>query len=204
MAEPVQCGLVLLAAGGSRRMGRPKQLLAVGGQPLVRHMAGIALAAPVSPVVVVLGACAAEIAPTLDGLSVHVVTHPHWAEGMGSSLRAGVAAALRLAPQLRELFIVLADQPNLTVAHLREMLDVRHRTGRSLIASVSDGIAMPPVLFAAAHFPRLLALRGDAGARALLHGEDAAFVPVPAGPLLDLDTPADYAALIQREATGRE
>ena len=85
-------GLVLLAAGASSRMGQPKQLLPIHGKPLLRHVAEIALSAPVSPVVIVLGANAAQIKPTLDGLALHVIVNAAWRDGMASSLRAGIQA----------------------------------------------------------------------------------------------------------------
>ena len=110
MAENFSCGLILLAAGASTRMGRPKQLLPVRGRPLLRHVVEACLAAPVSPVIVVLGANSAEIAPCLGGLAVHVVVNAGWAEGMGSSLRAGLEALAALAPAAKNLVIALAER----------------------------------------------------------------------------------------------
>lgn len=202
MAEssPVSCGLIVLAAGASRRMGRPKQLLPIGGVPLLRHVVENLLEGPVAPVVVVLGAQAEVIAPVLDGLAVHRVVNADWAEGMGSSLRAGVAAALELAPQLSGLMVVLGDQPGLTAAHLWRLEEARRQTGRAVVASESGGVAMPPVLFAPEFFPRLLALRGDAGARSLLQSAGTELVVVPVGDLVDLDTVGDYVAFTRRAA----
>ncbi len=192
------CGLIVLAAGASRRMGRPKQLLPIGGVPLLRHVVENLLEGPVAPVVVVLGAQAEAIGPVLDGLAVHRVVNAEWAEGMGSSLWAGVAAALELAPQVSGLMVVLGDQPGLTAAHLGRLQEAHRRTGRAVIASERGGVAMPPVLFAAEYFPKLLALRGDAGARALLHSAGEELVVIPGGELVDLDTADDYAAFLRR------
>ncbi|MBK8476451.1 MAG: nucleotidyltransferase family protein [Opitutaceae bacterium] len=202
MAEPspFSYGLVVLAAGASRRMGRPKPLLPIGGVPLLRYVVANLLEGPVAPVVVVLGAQVEVIAPVLDGLPVHRVVNAGWAEGMGSSLRAGVAAALELAPQLSGLMVVLGDQPGLTAAHLRRLEEARRRTGRAVIASQSGGVAMPPVLFAAEYFPRLLTLRGETGARALLQAAGEELVVVPASELVDLDTIDDYADFTRRVA----
>ena len=195
--DPSSCGLVLLAAGASQRMGRPKQLLPVAGKPLVRHVAESLLAGSLRPVVVVLGAHAAEVAAALDGLDVHRVVNPDWAEGLGSSLCAGVSALQQLEPRLAELIVALADQPNLSPAHLERLRETRRRTSRAVVASECRGARMPPVLFAAEYFPRLLALRGDAGARGLLQAAGAALAVVPADDLVDLDTPADYEAFIR-------
>ncbi len=196
MAENDSCGLVLLAAGASTRMGRPKQLLPVAGRPLVRLATEVALAAPVSPVVVVLGARAGEIAPALDGLRVHAVTNESWADGMGSSIRTGVRAALELDPQLAALIIALADQPGVSAGHLGRLIATRRERGRDIVASASGGIAQPPALFAAAWFPRLLALPGDAGARTLLTEQRDSLALVPLAVAADLDTPDDYARFI--------
>src|ERR1700679_1330829 len=91
MNDPQRLGAVILAAGASRRMGRPKALLEIGGRALVVRAAEAALAAPVWPVVVVLGAEASKIRPVLARLPVLIVENPAWAEGMASSLRTGLA-----------------------------------------------------------------------------------------------------------------
>lgn len=192
MAENHPCGLVLLAAGASTRMGRPKQLLPVGGRPLVRHAAEAALAAPVSPVVVVLGAHAGETAPVLDGLRTHVVTNDNWRDGMGTSIRAGVRAALRLDPALAAVIIALADQPGVPAKHFSRLITTWREYDRSIVASESDGIAQPPALFTAAWFSRLLALQGDVGARILLMEQRANLALVSLADAADLDTPRDY------------
>jgi molybdenum cofactor cytidylyltransferase len=174
-------------------MGRPKQLLPVGGRPLLRRVAEAALAAPVSPVIVVLGAQAMKIAPCLDGLDVHAIVHAAWAEGMGSSLRAGMREVLRAAPQIEAVIVALADRPDFSATHAAQLIVTHARTGRSIVASESGGTRLPPVLFGKKHFPELLALSGEAGARAVIeaHPEDVATVPLAAA-AADLDTPEDY------------
>jgi len=201
MTEPLRCGLILLAAGESRRMGRPKQLLPIGGQPLLRHVVTSLLNAPVSPFLVVLGSQAAEIAPVLDGLPVQIVINQAWAEGRSSSLRAGVIALEQLVPQLDGLMVALADQPGLTAGHLAALLHRHRKTGRSIVASTVADQAMPPVFFSAAWFPRLRTLTGDQGASALLQtpGVELAHVPLSDG--TDLDTPEDYQRLTGQRPT---
>lgn len=173
-------------------MGRAKQLLPVGGVPLVRHAALAALAAPVAPVVVVLGAHAEEVRPALDGLALHPVVNPGWAEGMGSSVRAGLAAVLALAPALEAVIIALADQPGVTAEHLASLVARHRQHPGGIVATEAAGMAGPPVLFAARWFPRLREARGDAGARELLRAEAGAVVRVPLASTADLDTPEDY------------
>jgi molybdenum cofactor cytidylyltransferase len=198
MADDFSCALLLLAAGASSRMGRPKQLLPVDGQPLLRLIAERALTAPVSAVVVVLGAHVSEIAPCFAGLPVKIVVNENWAEGMGSSLRAGVEAISALTPAPQGVVIALGDQPDFSAAHVIHLIEMWRASHSSIVASEANGVLMPPALFAANHFPDLLSLRGDAGARSLfqLHTREVPFVPMAAA--CDLDTPEDYTAYLER------
>lgn len=193
MAETCQCGLILLAAGASRRMGQPKQLLPIAGQPLVRHVAAQVIRGPVSPVVVVLGAAADQVAPTLSGLPVRVAVNPDWEEGLGSSIRAGLAATLAERPTLDAVIVALADQPGLPAGHLAALVERFRAGGGSIVASQVGTARVPPVLFARDWFPRLQELTGDAGARDLLREHAAATLVVPLPSNDDLDTPEDYA-----------
>lgn len=198
MTERDNCGLILLAAGASRRMGRPKQLLPVAGRPLLRLAAETALAAPVSPVVVVLGAHAAEITPCLDGLPVQIVVHARWERGMGSSLRAGLQALTAGTPGLAAVIVALADQPDCPADHLARLIATQRTTGRTIVASASGGVLGPPALFTAQWFPRLLRLDGETGARRLLQEQRESVAIVPREAAADLDTPEDYARFTAR------
>jgi len=184
---------VLLAAGGSRRMGRPKQLLTVGGQPLLRLVTERMLQAKVSPVMVVLGAESELIAPTLAHLPVHIVVNPAWPEGMGSSIRVGVEAALSHTPGLEALIVSLGDQPGLPEGHLDQLIARYHQGRCSLVASRHGPHRLPPVLFGREWFSALRTLTGDAGAREILRAERPDFASVPLSDATDIDTPDDYA-----------
>ncbi len=192
MIEKFSCALVLLAAGASQRMGRPKQLLPVAGRPLVRLVAEQALAAPVTSVTVVLGAHAAQIGSSLDGLPVQIVVHDQWERGMGSSLRAGVEAVLAASPETKAVIVALADQPGCSAAHFARLIETHQSTGRTIVASATGAMIGPPVLFAAHWFHRLRQLEGEVGARELLREQRAATASVPLETAADLDTPADY------------
>ncbi|MFZ9746982.1 MAG: NTP transferase domain-containing protein, partial [Opitutaceae bacterium] len=139
--RPFPCGLIILAAGASTRMGQPKQLLEVGGQPLLLRAVAAALAAPVWPVVVVLGAHAAVLRPLLAPQPVLVVENAAWAEGMASSLREGVAALAQFSRRLEAAVVVLADQPALDAAVIRRLIAAHHASGRALVAARDAGAA---------------------------------------------------------------
>lgn len=196
MIEPGPVGAVVLAAGGSTRMGEEKQLLVHQGESLVRRAARSARAAVDGPVVVVLGAAAEAVGRELDGLDIVPSPHAEWREGMGSSLAAGVGNLSQLAPYLAGALLLLIDQPLIAlpypaslVAHFRssdvDLAATRYRR--------EEGAAVgPPAVFARHLFPRLMALSGDQGARSLLTDPSLRRTFLTHEPAaIDWDTPAD-------------
>ncbi len=181
-------GVVVLAAGGSARMGRAKQLLPYLGHSLVEHAARTALASGAAEVIVVVGAHADEVRARLRNLKVRVVLNAEWAEGMGGSVAKGVAA---LSDAIDTAVVALGDQPRITPAHLR----ILGEHGGRIVASSYDGVVGAPCAFARSEFSRLVALRGDEGARSLIRAEDVATIPFAAANL-DVDTPLDYQTLV--------
>ena len=187
-------GVVLLAAGGSSRLGRAKQLLPYLGRTLVEHAARTALASGAAEVVVVVGAEAAAVRAALAGLRVRIVENGEWAEGMGGSIARGVAA---LGPDLDAAVVALGDQPRITPAHLRTLAERIGETGKPIVASSYDGVLGAPCAFAREEFARLAALEGDVGARRLVRsGEEPVEMVEFAGANLDIDTPEDVRALL--------
>ncbi|WP_031078397.1 nucleotidyltransferase family protein [Streptomyces sp. NRRL WC-3742] len=185
---------LVLAAGGGRRLGgRPKALIRYGGRPLVEHTVAVARAGGCPEVVVVLGAAAAQVRTTAHLPGCRLVANPDWASGMGSSLRAGLAA---LPPGVSAALVLLVDTPGVTPAAVARLL-AAHRAGAELAAAAYGGRRGHPVLIGARHFAEAAAgAHGDSGARALLaaHAAETALVEcadvaVPD----DLDTPADLA-----------
>jgi CTP:molybdopterin cytidylyltransferase MocA len=168
---------VILAAGASRRLGRPKQIVEIEGEPLVHRIARIALTA-CDDVAVVGGAV--PLRDALLDLPVALVENVFWAEGISSSIRAGVT----WASHADSVLLLTCDQTLLDTTHLHALL----RAGR-LAASRYAGVLGVPAVFPRAYFPALLALEGDRGAQPLL--EDAVPVDWPAG-AHDLDTEADF------------
>ena len=185
---------VVLAAGASRRMGRPKQLLPLSGTTLLGTALAAARGARLDELVLVLGADAERIGAAVDTRGVRVVVAADHAEGMGASLRTGVAA---LGPEIERVAILLGDQPRVGAALVDAVLDRHRRSGLPAAAVSSGGLLQPPVVADRRLWPQLLAARGDSGLRALLRTvprmvatlsvEDAA---------LDVDTPDDYRRLL--------
>lgn len=191
-----RCGLVILAAGASRRMGSPKQLIEIDGRPLLVRAIEAALAAPVWPVVVVLGANAVAIRPVIGHLPVLVIENPAWSEGMAASIREGVATLRQFSRTLDAAVLALCDQPGFSAATVESLLAAHRATTRGIVAARYAGRLGAPALFAREHFAALTALTGEEGARDLLNADPARVAAVELPELArDLDTPADLEGL---------
>ena len=188
--------LLLLAAGASTRMGRPKQLLPYHGRTLLRHAAETAVASGCMPIVLVTGALHNELLAEVTDLPIQAVRNANWESGMASSIQAGLAAVAPAQP--RAVLIMLTDQPLVTPELLQQLVAQQQQTQAPIVATAYADTLGVPALFAAAQFPALRQLRGAQGASRLIAGLSAAVAHVsfPAG-LLDVDTPAEYAALLQ-------
>lgn len=184
---------IILAAGASRRLGRPKQLVQFEGRPLL--MRAIEAARSADEVFVVLGATAEEIRRELHGDEFNAVINSEWEEGIASSIRAGVNAAVET--QTEGVLLMACDQPRVSAAHLQELRRAFEECGGDrIVASEYAGVVGIPAVFPRAEFAALRALKGDEGARKLLRGAAAKIVAVNfAGGEVDIDTPEDLAAL---------
>ncbi|MBK8914546.1 MAG: nucleotidyltransferase family protein [Phycisphaerales bacterium] len=188
--------LIVLAAGGSSRMGSAKQLARVGGITLVRRAVLTAIKSKLGPVIVVTGAAGeavrAEIADVAARMpdaafSVRAVENRGWADGVSTSIRAGVQAAGAGSG----ILLMMADQPGVSAEHLRSMAAAL-RPPAITIVSTQYGLIGPPVLFDARHRPALCALSGDRGARSVIEANAAHAASIPLDSArLDVDTPED-------------
>jgi molybdenum cofactor cytidylyltransferase len=189
--------IVVLAAGRSARLGRPKQLLSFVGGSLVQHAVSVALSSGLGPVLVVTGSNREAVESELRGLGVHTCYNPDWEEGMGASIRQGVEAAQELDQDTDGLIFMVCDQPYITASLLQHLLETQHETGQKIVASAYGGIRGTPVLYHRSLFEELKALSGDKGARPVLdrHEGDIATVPFGSGSM-DIDTEGDYEKLL--------
>jgi molybdenum cofactor cytidylyltransferase len=184
---------IVLAAGASTRFGSPKQLVRIGGRPLLHTVVTRAAEVTGNALIVVLGAGAAQLAPLLKHSPGAVIINRHWREGLASSIRAGVA---RLPPSCDGALLVLADQAAVTTDDLRRLAGTWRRRPQCIAAALYAGTAGAPAIFPRSVFRELAALRGDAGARSILRRSPDRLVrvPMPAAEI-DLDTPEDLLAL---------
>jgi molybdenum cofactor cytidylyltransferase len=184
---------VVLAAGASTRFGSPKQLVRIGGRPLLHTVVARAAEVTGNALIVVLGSGAAELGPLLKHTPGSVVVNRHWREGLASSIRAGVA---RLPSSCAGVLLVLADQAAVTTDDLKRLAGTWRRRPHCIVAALYGGTTGAPAIFPRASFADLAALRGDAGARSILRRSADRLVRVPMpGAELDLDTPEDLLAL---------
>ncbi|WP_243315961.1 nucleotidyltransferase family protein [Geothrix paludis] len=174
---------IILAAGAGRRMGGPKALLPFEGETLLRRAARTALEAGCSPVIAVVG----DWDPRLEGLAVLPVINPEAAEGMASSIRAGIAV---LPPEAPAVLLLTVDQPAVDASHLRRLLALAATGPDRPAACAYAGTLGIPAVLPRRCFPELLALRGDRGAKAILLREATQGLPFSEG-ARDLDSPED-------------
>jgi CTP:molybdopterin cytidylyltransferase MocA len=180
---------ILLAAGAGRRLGQPKALLDLGGQPLVSRGVALLKEGGAGPVIVVTGAAAVNLA------GVITVHNPLWATGMGSSLAAGLAT---VPDACRAAVVALVDQPLVGAAAVRRLIDA-YQGGATVAVAAYGGRPRNPVLLARQHWAEVTALAaGDAGARAFLRARPDLVTLVECGDTGspdDIDTSEDLARI---------
>ena len=194
-AVGLRVGVIVLAAGRGSRFGDelPKTLARLGEQPLVAHAVAAAEASGLRPLVVVVGCQAAEVAAAA-GADVEVVENPFWADGMSTSLRAGLAAVLP-DRTVAAVAVSLADQPRIGPDAYRRLAEA-HTGGAELAVATYGGKRGHPVLIGRSYWDEAMKMTGDQGARTLLAKPEVVEVPCDGtGEATDVDTPADLAAL---------
>ena len=190
---------VVLAAGASTRMGKQKLLLPIGGEPLIRRVVRSVCDAGFDDVLIVVGYEHEKILEALAGVPIRHAFNPGFASGMGSSFRTAVE---NLTSSEAAMF-ALADQPFVTSAEYRTILDA-YLQHRSPIVSVRYGDVMaPPHLFTREFFPELALLEHGARPVLLRHRDRTMNLAFAPDLLVDVDTPEDYEAVTRRLSSGR-
>ena len=188
---------IVLAAGASRRLGQPKQLLMHGGETMIERAIRLANEAGAAPVITVLGAFHELIREAVQLSNFTLVINNAWNQGISTSIQAGLAALLDGDPQTPGALILACDQPRLSAEHLRAMLEAFcAEAALAIVASTYKGVLGIPAVFPREVFAELCALRGDKGARSLLMQPPCPLVALPfSGGEIDIDLPADMTHL---------
>lgn len=190
-------GIIILAAGTSSRLGKPKQTLHYKDQSLLKHTIKAAVDSTVGPVIVVIGANEKEISEHLENEPITVVSNKSFEEGIASSIRAGLTHLLDSNKDCEAAVLMVCDQPYVDGSLLNNLAEAKQRTNKPIVASAYKDTLGVPALFDKSLFPELLSLDGEEGGKKVIlkHLNQVASIPFPAGDI-DIDTAADYDALI--------
>jgi molybdenum cofactor cytidylyltransferase len=185
--------VIILAAGSSSRMGQSKQLLLIENEPLLLRSIKATLTSSFENIVVVLGAEEEKHRVVIEHLPVQIIHNQNWANGMGSSLKAGLNHLLKLQSDLGAVIIAVCDQPLLSAAHIDKIVETFHQTNKPIVASRYTGVAGVPALFDQSMFSELLDLPDEQGAKKLITKYESTIetIDFPEG-AIDLDTWSEY------------
>jgi len=183
-----QLSILIPAAGVSRRLGQPKQLLRYRNKTLIQHAVETAHSITPREIIVVTGANAEAVKDTIQTVPVCWIHNPNWSAGMGGSIATGAAG---INPESRGVMILLCDQWRLQTTDLQDLAEKWQSDPKRIVCAEADGELMPPVIFPASCFGNLQALHGDSGARNILQDHPELLTTVPSkNAAYDLDTPS--------------
>lgn len=191
--------ILLMAAGGSSRMGQPKQLLPWGKQTLIEHQIQTLLKAS-QPVNVVIGSNSDMVIPLIENYPVNIFTNPDWESGMGNSISYGIRQIMQKFPKSNGVLITLLDQPLITTSYIENMLNSYSRSSQLILASQSaSGWTGVPVLFDEFYFKDLSELNNEEGAKKIINRYPENVILLDGGEMLeDMDTPEMYLQLLKK------
>jgi molybdenum cofactor cytidylyltransferase len=190
------CGLVLLAAGASNRMGQPKQLLMYKGRTLLEYTLHSAIKSVFEQVVIVLGANSDQIMSLIGNTRSLIAYNKDWNEGMASSIRCGLSVLTSKFPSMAAAGFMVCDQPFISSFLLNELVSRWNEKDKAIVACKYENTIGTPALFSSHFFPELMQLKGQEGAKKLImkHPDDVQTMPFPKGDI-DIDTMEDYKKL---------
>jgi molybdenum cofactor cytidylyltransferase len=188
---------IVLAAGASRRLGHPKQLVKVNGETLVKRTIRLAEEAGAAPVMVVLGAHRETICASVQFGDAIAIVNGNWEQGLATSIRAGMEAVDAASATIDGVLLMGCDQPRLTANHLRSLIEAFELNSTpTIVASAYAGVHGVPAVFPRNTFASLRSLGGDKGARVLLEESECPTIALPfEGGEVDIDFPEDIAQL---------
>lgn len=191
--SPPRIAVLILAAGSSSRMGQSKQLLPWKGTTLLEHAIQQALALHLQHTVVVLGSMYEQHKAAVNHLPVSIINNPHWQQGMGTSLKAGIAYIEKEFPDTEAVIVMVSDQPYVDSTTLQSFIEIYQQTHAPIVAARYAGVLGVPALFDKSFFQHLLKVNDQEGARKILqqHVQEVHALDFPEG-VIDLDTPEAY------------
>ncbi|WP_443946809.1 nucleotidyltransferase family protein [Pedobacter sp. AW1-32] len=194
----MKTGIILLAAGNSSRLGKPKQLLPFKGKTLLEHTFTAAARATLSPVLIVLGAFADEILDAHKHLDAQFYINSDWAHGMSASISSGIRQMLKTNPEVDQVILSVADQPFISAQIFSKLIEKQRATQKNIISSRYSDTSGSPTLFNKKYFEALSKLDGKMGAKNIIKqfAADTETISFELG-YVDIDTEKDYKNLIQ-------
>jgi molybdenum cofactor cytidylyltransferase len=200
------CEVLIIAAGESKRLGEPKQLLQYKGQSLINRLIDTVNDAVHFPITLVLGANAEKIEKQLENSTLDIVINKNWEEGMASSIRIGLEHLIQKHEQsnsgetkLDGVMILVCDQPFIKTEHISSLLHLQASTLLPIAACYYAQVLGTPALFHKSIFNDLLALKGDIGAKKIINAKEKEVAKLHfENGVIDIDTLEDYEQFIQQ------
>lgn len=187
----MQRAAIILAAGESRRLGRPKQLLSYGGLTLLQRVVRAARSSGADYVLVVTGAFADEVTEQIAAEECQIVHNEDWSEGIGSTIRCGSSFVKSHVERPEFVQLLLCDQPFVSASHLQQLWATASEDPPAIAATrYPDGAVGIPACFPAAHLESLASLSGEVGAKQLILSSPSRFIE-DASAAIDIDTDTD-------------
>lgn len=196
MATKSEIGLIILAAGASVRMKKPKQLLEYNGKTLLQRAVQTAQDSECRPIVVVLGARLEVLKNEIKDFDVRIAENADWEKGMSSSIKTGLDKLLKINNQIGGIVIMVCDQPFVSVELINQIIETYRKTDSLIVASQYAETLGVPALFGEQLFPQLLELENSGGAKDIIgqFQNETVAVSFEKGNF-DIDTPEDYLKL---------
>lgn len=195
---------IVLAAGESKRMGRPKQLLSFGGSTILEHVVQNLLRSRIDEVILVLGHESGPIKARFEGAPIRMAVNPEYREGMSTSITCGIREA---SADSGAFLIALGDQPLVRSEVVDQLVSAYESSGKGIVVPTHGGLAGHPVIFELKYRDALLSLTGDKGGKSIVeaHPEDVQHVEVEtASVVYDIDKWEDYQEQLERYLSSRE